>query len=502
MQIFNTLTRQKEELVPQVPGEYRIYVCGPTVYNYIHIGNARPLIVFDTLRRYLEYRGNKVIYVSNITDIDDKLIKKGQEEGTSMKEVAQRFEAEYLKDAAGLNCKKPTVQPRATEHIQQILDIVKDLIDSGHAYVAKNGDVYFRVKSDPEYGKLSHLKLDDLESGNRELRSQMDDGLKEDPADFAVWKAAKPGEPAWESPYGMGRPGWHIECSAMSRTHLGKTIDLHCGGQDLIFPHHENEIAQSECANGCEFARYWMHNGFINVDNQKMSKSLHNFFTVRDVANVYGYEPIRYFMLTAGYRMPLNYTVDLIESCKNSLERLYTCRENLDFTLSKGNFGTDESLKEKAEEAKRKFCTAMDDDLNSPMVISALFDWVRIINQIAEGRQRITAADLAALTATVKRYVFDILGLRDEKAASAGGGRDRVTPLVEMLPLLEPATPPTKPLRAVMILPVLSLVPTVLPVISPRLRPTIPPIWAALFILVAASWLAPTLEAPCTFSSI
>ena len=383
MQIFNTLTRQKEEFVPQVPGEYRIYVCGPTVYNYIHIGNARPLIVFDTLRRYLEYRGNKVIYVSNITDIDDKLIKKGQEEGTSMKEVAQRFEAEYLKDAEGLNCKKPTVQPRATEHIQQILDIVKDLIDSGHAYVAKNGDVYFRVKSDPSYGKLSHLKLDDLESGNRELRSQMDDDLKEDPADFAVWKAAKPGEPAWESPYGMGRPGWHIECSAMSRTHLGKTIDLHCGGQDLIFPHHENEIAQSECANGCTFARYWMHNGFINVDNQKMSKSLHNFFTVRDVANVYGYEPIRYFMLTAGYRMPLNYTVDLIESCKNSLERLYTCRENLDFTLSKGNFGTDESLKEKAAEAKQKFCTAMDDDLNTPDALAAVFDLVKDINTLS-----------------------------------------------------------------------------------------------------------------------
>ena len=352
MQIFNTLTRQKEEFVPQVPGEYRIYVCGPTVYNYIHIGNARPLIVFDTLRRYLEYRGNKVIYVSNITDIDDKLIKKGQEEGTSMKEVAQRFEAEYLKDAEGLNCKKPTVQPRATEHIQQILDIVKDLIDSGHAYVAKNGDVYFRVKSDPSYGKLSHLKLDDLESGNRELRSQMDDDLKEDPADFAVWKAAKPGEPAWESPYGMGRPGWHIECSAM-------------------------------CANGCAFARYWMHNGFINVDNQKMSKSLHNFFTVRDVANVYGYEPIRYFMLTAGYRMPLNYTVDLIESCKNSLERLYTCRENLDFTLSKGNFGTDESLKEKAAEAKQKFCTAMDDDLNTPDALAAVFDLVKDINTLS-----------------------------------------------------------------------------------------------------------------------
>ena len=297
MQIFNTLTRQKEEFVPQVPGEYRIYVCGPTVYNYIHIGNARPLIVFDTLRRYLEYRGNKVFYVSNITDIDDKLIKKGQEEGTSMKEVAQRFEAEYLKDAAGLNCKKPTVQPRATEHIQQILDIVKDLIDSGHAYVAKNGDVYFRVKSDPEYGKLSHLKLDDLESGNRELRSQMDDDLKEDPADFAVWKAAKPGEPAWESPYGMGRPGWHIECSAMSRTHLGKTIDLHCGGQDLIFPHHENEIAQSECANGCTFSRYWMHNGYINIDNKKMSKSLGNVVDPFLLADRYGADAIRYHIL-------------------------------------------------------------------------------------------------------------------------------------------------------------------------------------------------------------
>ena len=407
MQIFNTLTRQKEEFVPQVPGEYRIYVCGPTVYNYIHIGNARPLIVFDTLRRYLEYRGNKVIYVSNITDIDDKLIKKGQEEGTSMKEVAQRFEAEYLKDAEGLNCKKPTVQPRATEHIQQILDIVKDLIDSGHAYVAKNGDVYFRVKSDPSYGKLSHLKLDDLESGNRELRSQMDDDLKEDPADFAVWKAAKPGEPAWESPYGMGRPGWHIECSAMSRTHLGKTIDLHCGGQDLIFPHHENEIAQSECANGCEFARYWMHNGFINVDNQKMSKSLHNFFTVRDVANLYGYEPIRYFMLTAGYRMPLNYTVDLIESCKNSLERLYTCRENLDFALSKTDFGTDETLKEKAAEARTKFCTAMDDDLNTPDALAAVFDLVKEINTLS------AASSKAALETAAAAFdeITGVLGL-------------------------------------------------------------------------------------------
>ena len=417
MQIFNTLTRQKEEFVPQVPGEYRIYVCGPTVYNYIHIGNARPLIVFDTLRRYLEYRGNKVIYVSNITDIDDKLIKKGQEEGTSMKEVAQRFEAEYLKDAAGLNCKKPTVQPRATEHIQQILDIVKDLIDSGHAYVAKNGDVYFRVKSDPEYGKLSHLKLDDLESGNRELRSQMEDDLKEDPADFAVWKAAKPGEPAWESPYGMGRPGWHIECSAMARKHLGETIDIHAGGEDLIFPHHENEIAQSECANGCEFAHYWMHNAFLNIDNRKMSKSAGNFFTVREIAQKYGYEPIRYFMLTAQYRSPLNYTVELIEACRSALERLYTCRENLDFALQNAK-GESEALTVKARFAREKFCEAMDDDLNTPDALAAIFDFVRDANTLASDASK-GALEEAAAVFDELTGVLGIVQHREKEAVPA-----------------------------------------------------------------------------------
>ena len=400
MQIFNTLTRQKEEFVPQVPGEYRIYVCGPTVYNYIHIGNARPLIVFDTLRRYLEYRGNKVIYVSNITDIDDKLIKKGQEEGTSMKEVAQRFEAEYLKDAAGLNCKKPTVQPRATEHIQQILDIVKDLIDSGHAYVAKNGDVYFRVKSDPEYGKLSHLKLDDLESGNRELRSQMDDDLKEDPADFTVWKAAKPGEPAWESPYGMGRPGWHIECSAMSRTHLGKTIDLHCGGQDLIFPHHENEIAQSECANGCTFAHYWLHNGFLTIDNEKMSKSKGNFFMVRDAAKQFGYETIRMFMLSAHYRTPLNYSAESLEMNKASLARLYEARNNMEFRIEKASGDTMTAEETEKLEAlggyKQKFIDAMDDDLNTADALSAIFELTREINAYNGAHQDATRAFLTA----------------------------------------------------------------------------------------------------------
>ena len=396
MQIYNTLTRKKEEFVPQKEGEYRIYVCGPTVYNYIHIGNARPVVVFDTLRRYLEYRGNKVLFVSNITDIDDKLIKKAQEQGCSMKEVAEKFEAEFIKDSDGLNAKTPTVRPRATEHIEEILDIVKDILDKGYGYVAKNGDVYFRTRAFKEYGKLSHLNLEELESGNRELRSQMDDDLKEDPADFAVWKAAKPGEPAWPSPYGPGRPGWHIECSAMARKHLGNTIDLHCGGQDLIFPHHENEIAQSECANGCTFSRYWMHNGFLNINNEKMSKSAGNFFTVREIADKYGYEPIRYFMLTAGYRMPLNYTVELIESCKNSLERLYTCRDNLDFAIEHAH-GTDTALADKCAQARTKFKAAMDDDLNTPDALAAVFDFVKEINTLSDGSDKATL-ELAAKT--------------------------------------------------------------------------------------------------------
>ena len=385
MQIFNTMTRKKEDFIPQEPGVYRIYVCGPTVYNYIHIGNARPMIVFDTLRRYLEYLGNKVLYVSNITDIDDKLIKKGQENGTTMQEVARKFEAEYIKDSEGLNVKTPTVRPRATEHIGEIIKIVKDLVESGHAYVAHNGDVYFRVKSDPGYGKLSHLNLDDLESGNRELRSQMDDDLKEDPADFAVWKAAKPGEPSWNSPWGQGRPGWHIECSAMARKHLGKTIDLHAGGQDLIFPHHENEIAQSECCTGKEYAHYWMHNGYINVDNKKMSKSLGNFFTVREVAEKYGYEPIKYMMLSAHYRSPINYNLTIIEQCKSALERLYNCRDNLDFSLQNAlaqseDAAADEAFKKQVDARVEQFIQAMDDDLNTADGIAALFDLVRDIN--------------------------------------------------------------------------------------------------------------------------
>ena len=406
MKVFNTLTRRKDELTPLVPGEYRIYVCGPTVYNFIHIGNARPVIVFDTLRRYLSYQGNQVKFVSNITDIDDKLIRRAGEEGISMQEVARKYEAEFIRDCEGLNVLAPTVRPRATEHIAQILSIVKDLVDGGHAYVARNGDVYFRVKSDPGYGKLSHLNLEELESGNRELRHQMEDDLKEDPADFAVWKAAKPGEPYWDSPYGHGRPGWHIECSAMARTHLGETIDIHAGGEDLIFPHHENEIAQSECANGCTFARYWMHNGFLNIDNHKMSKSAGNFFTVRELAQVYGYEPIRYFMLSAQYRSPLNYTQELLEDCRKSLERLYTCRDNLDFVLESAH-GTDDALKEKAAQAREKFCAAMDDDLNTPAALAALFDLVRDINTLADK----ASADALQAAAGMFDELTGVLGL-------------------------------------------------------------------------------------------
>ena len=406
MKIFNTLSRKKEEFVPLTPGEVKMYVCGPTVYNFIHIGNARPMIVFDTVRRYFEYKGYDVRYVSNFTDVDDKIIKKAIEEGVDADTVSRRYIEECKKDMAAMNVKPATVHPQATQEICGMLEMIQTLIDKGHAYVAKDGTVYFRTNSFKEYGKLSHKNLEDLQSGFREIKVTGEEG-KEDPADFVLWKPKKDGEPFWESPWCQGRPGWHIECSAMSRTHLGKTIDLHCGGQDLIFPHHENEIAQSECANGCTFARYWMHNGFINVDNQKMSKSLHNFFTVRDVANLYGYEPIRYFMLTAGYRMPLNYTVDLIESCKNSLERLYTCRENLDFALSKTEFGTDETLKEKAEEAKKKFCTAMDDDLNTPDALAAVFDLVKDINTLS------AASSKAALEAGAAAFdeITGVLGL-------------------------------------------------------------------------------------------
>ncbi len=390
MKIFNTLTRNKDELIPITPGEVKIYACGPTVYNYIHIGNARPLCVFDVLRRYLEWRGYKVNFVQNFTDIDDKLIKKANEEGITVPEVAERFIKEFWVDAKGLNVREATMHPRATENIDEIQRIISELVEKGYAY-AVDGDVYFRSKKFEEYGKLSHQPLEDLEAGARIAT----DDIKEDPMDFCLWKGAKPGEPYWESPWGKGRPGWHIECSAMAEKYLGKTIDIHCGGLDLIFPHHENEIAQSECANGCDFAHYWMHNGFINVDNHKMSKSLGNFFTVRDVAEKYGYEPIRYLMISSQYRGPINYSVDIIEQGQNALERLYTCRNNIDFALQNAHDGGE--IPAFIEERKQEFITAMDDDLNTADALAAVFTLVRDINTaIANGAGKETLNACAA----------------------------------------------------------------------------------------------------------
>lgn len=384
MKIYNTMTRQKEEFVPLQEGEAKIYACGPTVYNYIHIGNARPICVFDVLRRYLEYRGMKVTFVQNFTDIDDKIINKANEEGTDYLTVSRRYMEEYKKDAAGLNVRPATVHPLATENIDEILDIIGTLVEKGYAYPVENGDVYFRTKKFKEYGKLSHQPLEDLQAG---ARISVGD-VKEDAMDFAVWKGSKPGEPYWESPWGKGRPGWHIECSAMVRRYLGKTIDIHCGGQDLIFPHHENEIAQSECCNGTPFARYWMHNGYINVDNQKMSKSLHNFFTVREVAEKYGYEPIRYLMVSSHYRMPINYSIEIISQCQGALNRLYNCRDNLRFLLQNAaveeNEG-DRTVLASFDVHRDHFVSAMEDDLNTADAISALFDLVRDINGSVAG---------------------------------------------------------------------------------------------------------------------
>lgn len=401
MKIFNTLTRQKDEFVPINQGEVKIYACGPTVYNYIHIGKARPLCVFDVLRRYLEWRGYKVTFVQNFTDIDDKLIRRANEEGTTVPEVAERYIKEFWTDAKGLNVRPATVHPRATENIDEILRIIGVLVEKGYAYQAE-GDVYFRSKKFAKYGKLSHQPLEELEAG---ARIETGD-IKEDPMDFCLWKGAKAGEPYWESPFGNGRPGWHIECSAMAGRYLGKTIDIHCGGLDLIFPHHENEIAQSECANGCEFSHYWMHNGFINVDNHKMSKSLNNFFTVRDVANAYGYEPIRYLMISSQYRGPINYSVDIIEQGKNALERLYTCRDNIDFALKNAEEGG--TVPEFVEKRRQEFIAAMEDDLNTADALAAVFSLVRDINTaIGAGAKR---AELEAF-AKVFDELTDVLGL-------------------------------------------------------------------------------------------
>ena len=377
MKIFNTMTRRKEEFVPLDKNEVKIYACGPTVYNYIHIGNARPLCVFDVLRRYLEYRGYNVRFVQNFTDVDDKIIKRANEEGLSFEEVSKKYIKEFWTDAHGLNFKDATVHPKATENIDEIINIIKTLEEKGYAY-AVDGDVYYRTLKFKDYGKLSHQPIEDLQSGARIAIGEK----KENPLDFALWKAAKEGEPYWDSPWGKGRPGWHIECSAMNKRYLGDSIDIHCGGKDLVFPHHENEIAQSEAANDAPFAKYWMHNGYINVDNVKMSKSLGNFKTVREIANVYGYEVIRYFLVSSHYRSPINYSIDIIEQCQSALDRLYTCRESLDFAIknAKSNIDDDEEILKLIASAKDEFIKAMDDDLNTADGIAAVFNLVSTIN--------------------------------------------------------------------------------------------------------------------------
>lgn len=379
MKVFNTITRKKEELIPLVQGEIKMYSCGPTVYNYFHIGNARPFIIFDILRRYLEYRGYKVTFVQNFTDVDDKIIKIAKEENITEKEVADKYIGEYFKDVEGLGIRKADYHPRVTEHIPEIINLIKKIEDNGLTYTV-NGNVYFDTSKFAGYGKLSKQNLEELEAG---ARVGVEEG-KKNPMDFVLWKSQKSGEPAWKSPWGSGRPGWHIECSAMSMKYLGETMDIHSGGQDLIFPHHENEIAQSEGATGKPFARYWMHNGFININNEKMSKSLGNFFTVRDISKLYDLEVVRLFMISAHYRSPINFSNELLDSMKSSLERLYIAKGNLLHLLGKAEDKTETQdervLKQKLLNYKEKFIEAMEDDLNTADAVAAIFDLVRDIN--------------------------------------------------------------------------------------------------------------------------
>ena len=422
MLLYNTMTRKKEELVPLVPGRISMYACGPTVYNYFHIGNARPFIVFDTLRRYLVYRGYAVTFVQNFTDNDDKMIRRANEEGTSVETLGERFIAEYYRDADALGIARASANPRATEHIPEIIALVQKLVDGGHAYAPGNGDVYFSVRSFPGYGKLSGQNIDDLENG---ARVEPGDG-KRDPLDFALWKGEKPGEPAWDSPWGRGRPGWHIECSAMSMALLGESFDIHAGGQDLIFPHHENEIAQSEAATGKPFARYWLHNGYINVDNQKMSKSLGNFFTVRDISREFDLEAVRMFMLSVHYRNPVNFSRELIQQAEAALTRLRTARERLAEAQRADETPEDTVFTASLDGFRNRFEAAMDDDLNTADALGALFDLARACNTFVTRPRGGDAIDAAAA-------LFDrlcgVLGLLQHK-------RDAAAP-AEALELLE-----------------------------------------------------------------
>ncbi len=409
MKLFNSLTMQKEEFVPIEEGKVRMYACGPTVYNYIHVGNARPLIMFEVLRRYLEYRGYEVTFVQNFTDVDDKIIKRANEEGLTSKEISEKYIGEYFVDCHGLGVREATIHPKATENIEQIISMVETLIQKGYAYEA-NGDVYYRTTKFDGYGKLSHQPLEDLQAG---ARIDVTD-IKENPMDFALWKTAKPGEPYWDSPWGKGRPGWHIECSAMSNRYLGKTIDIHCGGQDLVFPHHENEIAQSEAANGCKFVNYWMHNGFISVDNKKMSKSLNNFFTVREAAEAYGYNSIRMFMLMSHYRSPLNYSGDILMQANNALERLSTAKSNLEFFAENGVEGgmsdSESMLAEGLARYRQRFCEVMDDDLNTADAVAVIFELVREINAAVSPASNPTKA-LAKACGAIFDELAGVIGL-------------------------------------------------------------------------------------------
>ena len=387
MKIYNTMSKRKEEFVPLEEGKVKMYVCGPTVYNFIHIGNARPMIVFDTVRRYFEYKNYDVNFVSNFTDVDDKIIKKANEEGVTAEEISKRYIEECKKDMEGMNIQPATKNPLATEEIGGMISMIETLIEKGYAY-EKNGTVYYRTRKFAEYGKLSHKNLDDLQSGGRALLVSGEDE-KEDSLDFVLWKPKKEGEPAWKSPWGEGRPGWHIECPEMSKKYLGEQIDIHAGGEDLIFPHHENEIAQSEAANGKEFAKYWMHNGFLNIDNRKMSKSLGNFFTVREISEKYDLQVLRFFMLSAHYRSPLNFSAELMEAAKNGLERITTAAENLKFLINNArteDMSEDERKKLAGSIAYvENFEKAMDDDFNTADAISAVFELVKYMNTTTDG---------------------------------------------------------------------------------------------------------------------
>jgi len=416
MKFYNTLTMKKEEFVPIEPGKVSMYVCGPTVYNLIHIGNARPMIVFDTARRYMEHKGYEVNYVSNFTDVDDKIIAKANEEGVSTEEISERYIEECKKDMQGMNVREATTHPKATQEIDGMIEMIQTLIDKGFAYEV-NGTVYFRTRKDPHYGKLSHKNLDDLRSGGRSLLVTGEDE-KEDPLDFVLWKPKKEGEPFWKSPWSDGRPGWHIECSVMSKKYLGSTIDIHAGGEDLVFPHHENEIAQSECCNGTEFARYWLHNAFLNIDNRKMSKSLGNFFTVRDISEKYDLQVLRLFMLSAHYRSPLNFSAELMESAKASLERIRNAVDNLNFLAKNAQAAEmtsdEQELAAQIPDFEKRFDEAMDDDINTADAIAAVFELVRFANTHASGNS--SAAFVNALKDEIVK-LCDILGIIAEAKA-------------------------------------------------------------------------------------